>query len=405
MSFLTLVAKVEAEPAARDVLLDAMLCATKTFNGMIYALRQEYEQTGNNKLSRQNLNKILKTLPRAKGYYSLSAQATRDEVLGAYQSYFALKKTGYETARPPGFRRKNSYSGLRYYEGYGVRLMGDQLTLSLGLSRLDGVRQVTVRIQHRPDFVYRKVVNVLLTYDTANGMEAHLVVEVEDGQAKGKRKAAVDLGETQSISAMFDDGTNLLYSGREIKAIRRYWQKVRAKVKPPTAENRKKSRRYRQIERKESRQVHHLLHILSKDFVERCSQAGVDTIAIGKLTGIREKINYGERLNQRLHAWPFAKLTNMIAYKAKRQGILTIQVEEAHSSQTCHACRKVAKSNRRTRGSYACHCGWQAHADVNASANLFQSAFQVSPLKGSSGDVTSPAVVSLITRRHTVCEA
>lgn len=405
MSYLTLVAKVVAEPSARDVLLDAMLCATKTYNGLIYTLHQEYEQTGKNRVSKQNLNKILKTLPRAKAYYSLSVQATRDEVLGAYQSYFALKKAGYENARPPGFRRKNTYSGLRYYDGYGVTLNGNQLTLSLGLSRLDGVRQVTVQIQYRTDVVFRKVVNVLLTYDRSNGMEAHLVVEVEDGQAKGTRKVAVDLGETQAISAMFDDGTDLLYSGREIKAIRRYWQKVRTKVKPPTADNRKKSQRYRQIEHKEARQVNHLLHLISKDFVERCSQAGVDTIAIGELTGIREKIDYGERLNQRLHAWPFAKITNMIAYKAKRQGIQIIHLSKVYSSQTCHTCHKVAKSNRKTRGSYACHCGWQVHADANASANLFQSAFQVSPLKGSSGDVASPAVVSLITRRHMICKA
>src|SRR5512138_3766722 len=129
MSYLTLVAKVEAEPADREVLLDAMLCATKTYNGLIYTLRQEYDRTGETRLSRQNLNKILKTLPRAKGYYSLSVQATRDEVLGAYQSYFALKKAGYETARPPGFRRKNSYSGLRYYDKYGIKLDGNQLTL------------------------------------------------------------------------------------------------------------------------------------------------------------------------------------------------------------------------------------------------------------------------------------
>jgi IS605 OrfB family transposase len=405
MSYLTLVAKVEADPAAREVLLDAMLSGTKVYNGLIWELRQEYEQTGKSKISKQNLNKILKTLPRAKAYYSLSVQATRDEVLGAYQSYFALKKAGYADARPPGFRRKNSYSGLRYYDGYGVTLNGNRLNLSLGLSRLDGVRQVTVCIQYRADVVFRRLVNVLLTYDTSHGMEAHLVVEVKDGQANGTRKVAVDLGETQAISAMFDDGTNLLYSGREIKAIRRYWQKVRAKVKPPTAENCKKSRRYHQIERKESRQVHHLLHLISKDFVERCSQAGVDTIAIGELIGIRKKIDYGERLNQRLHAWPFAKLTNLITYKAKRYGIQIIKVDEAYSSQTCHACRKVAKSNRKTRGSYACVCGWHAHADVNASANLFQSAFQVSPLKGSSGDVASPAVMSLITRRHMVCKA
>lgn len=92
----------------------------------------------------------------------------------------------------------------------------------MGLSCLDGNREVTVRVQYRADVVFRQLVNVLLAYDTANGMEAHLVVEVEDEPANGTRKVAVDLCETQAISAMLDDGTNLLYSGREIKAIRRY---------------------------------------------------------------------------------------------------------------------------------------------------------------------------------------
>ena len=405
MSYLSLVAKVEAGEDDKAVLLDAMLSATKVYNGLIWELRREYEQSGKSRVSRSNLNRILKGLPRARGYYSLSVQATRDEVIGAYRSYFALRKNGNKEVRPPGFRRKTRYSGLRYYDGYGFKVAGDFLTLSLGLRREDGVRQVRVRLQHRPGVEFRKVVSVLMTYDEKNGMEAHLVVDVEDGKAQGTRKVAVDLGETQAIAAIFDDGQGLLYSGREVKAIRRYWQKVRTKVKPPTVEKRRKSKRFRQIERKESRQVNHLLHLISKNFVERCNEAGVDTIAIGELTNIRQNIDYGDHLNQRLHAWPFAKIADMIEYKAQRYGIQVVKVCEAYSSQTCHACGQVARSNRKTRGSYSCSCGWHAHADINSCANLFQTAFHVSPLKRSSGDVASPAVLSLITRRHTVCIA
>jgi hypothetical protein len=40
------VAKVKTEPAVRNVLLDAMLSAIKMINGMIYALRQEYNKQG-----------------------------------------------------------------------------------------------------------------------------------------------------------------------------------------------------------------------------------------------------------------------------------------------------------------------------------------------------------------------
>jgi transposase len=69
-----------------------MLCATKVYNGLLWHLREEFKITGKTKVTRQHLNAILKTLPKAKEYYSLSVQATRDEVIQAYRSFFAVRK-------------------------------------------------------------------------------------------------------------------------------------------------------------------------------------------------------------------------------------------------------------------------------------------------------------------------
>lgn len=216
-------------------------------------------------------------------------------------------------------------------------------------------------LQMRQDVAYRRVVNLLLTYDKEQGLCAHLVVEIAAQRSLGNRKAAVDLGETQAVTAIFDDGTTLMYSGRLIKSIRRYWQKVRTRVKPPTATNKRKSRRFRQIEHNESRQVQHLLHILTADFVRRCWLAGVATIAVGDLTGIRERMDYADELNQRLHAWPFRKIVQMMTYKASLYGMQVTEVSEAYTSQTCHACAEVKRSNRICRGVYSCGCGWHTH--------------------------------------------
>lgn len=404
MAILTLKGKLVAGEQEEAVLKDAMFCATKVYNGLLWHLRQEFEKTGKTDVSKKNLNRILKLLPRAKGYYSLSVQATRDEVIQAYYSFFALRQAGRTQHQMPGFRHKTKYSPLRYYEGYGFKLDGEKLTLSLGTSRKDGVRSVTVTLQVRPDITYKRIVNLLITYDKDSGLCAHLVVEVEATKPLGTRKVAVDLGETQAITAVFDDGTALLYSGRLIKSIRRYWQKVRTKVKPPTAENKHMSRRFKQIASKESRQVEHLLHVMTSHFVRYCYLSGVDTIAIGDLTGIREQIDYGAKLNQRLHAWPFRKIADMITYKAKLFGIQVIQVNEAYSSKTCHACGEVNKANRKHRGLYTCKCGWHVHADVNGAANIFLRVFNVSPLTRSSGCVAHPVVLSIRLGWHTVHE-
>lgn len=381
-----------------------MYCATKVYNGLLWHLRQEYEATGKANISRKNLNRILKKLPRAKGYYSMSAQLTRDEVREAYRAFFVLRKKGLTQHHAPGFRRKSFLSPLKYVQS-GFKVEGDAVTLSLGTSREDGVRQVSFRISHRPGLKYDRVRELFITYDKLSGrLEARLVVEVTASQVPGTGKVAVDIGETVLLAAAFGTGETLLYSGRLIKAARRYWQKVRAKVKPPAKEQPHMSRRYRQIARKERRQVEHLLHIITSHFIRECIRRGIGEIVLGDLTGIREEIDWGTRMNQRLHAWPYRKVISMLRYKAALSNIAVKEVTEDGTSITCHACGTEKASNRKTRGLYRCRCGWSAQADVNAALNIYERAFKVSPVKGSSGLVARPVVLSFQVDRHTVHE-
>jgi len=145
-----------------------MFCATKVYNGLLWYLRKEYEETGRVDISRKNLNRILKELPRAKGYYSMSVQLTRDQVREAYKSFFELKKKGLKQHEAPGFRRKNCLSPLKYVQS-GFKVKGDKVTLSLGTSREDGVRQVSFRISHRPGVEYELVRELSITYDKVSG--------------------------------------------------------------------------------------------------------------------------------------------------------------------------------------------------------------------------------------------
>lgn len=398
MPLITLKAQVHADPQTEAVLKDAMFCATKVYNGLLWHLRKEYKETGKVNISRKNLNRILKELPRAKGYYSMSVQLTRDEVREAYRSFFALKKKGLTQHEAPGFRRKNCLSPLKYVQS-GFRVDGDRVTLSLGTSREDGVKQVSFRISHRPDIEYERVRELSITYDEVSGqIEARLVVEVKARENSGTGRVAVDLGETVLMACAFDDGTVMLYSGRLVKAIRRYWQKVRASLQ-------RNSRRWGQVAHREKKQVEYLLHIATSHLIAECVRRSVKEIAIGNLNGIRESIDYGDRLNQRLHAWPYRKLINMLKYKGALVGILVRDdTDEEDTSITCHVCGKVAAFNRRHRGLYACSCGWRAQADVNGALNIFERAFQVSPVKGSSGRVARPAVVSYRLGWHGVAE-
>ena len=79
-------------------------------------------------------------------------------------------------------------------------------------------------------------------------------------------------------------------------------------------------------------------------------------------------------------------------------------VDERGTSRTCHACGMARESSRVYRGLYHCPWGWTAQADVNGALNIYEWAFQVSPVKGSSGRVARPVVLSFQAGWHTVHE-
>lgn len=126
MATRVVVAKINLSSQAEEILRSTMLSATKVYNGLLWNLRQEYEQTGKSKVTRSHLNKLLKELPRSKDYYSLAVQSTRDEVIGAYKSFFALKRNGHTEHNAPKFRRKAYLSPLKYLQS-GFKLNGNTL--------------------------------------------------------------------------------------------------------------------------------------------------------------------------------------------------------------------------------------------------------------------------------------
>ena len=68
-------------------------------------------------------------------------------------------------------------------------------------------------------------------------------------------------------------------------------------AKPPNAENNARAAASDRSSGRNPGRSSTCSHMMAGDFVRRCWLAGADTIAVGDLTGIRERIDYTDELN------------------------------------------------------------------------------------------------------------
>jgi putative transposase len=58
-----------------------------------------------------------------------------------------------------------------------------------------------------------------------------------------------------------------------------------------------------------------LLHKQSTRLIKTLHERRVGTVVVGDVTGIRERIDYGSKANQRLHQWAYSEFLRMIEYR------------------------------------------------------------------------------------------
>jgi len=128
----------------------------------------------------------------------------------------------------------------------------------------------------------------------------------------------------------------------------------------------------RVFENKEERYVHDQLHQVSRRIVEWVQQFESPLVVFEDLKHMRDSIDYGTRMNRRLHSLPFHKLRSFVAYKAAFEGIPSEEIDPAHTSQACSftECEHTARLNRRKKRFKCNACGRQDHADRNAAVNI-----------------------------------
>ncbi|MFE5027531.1 RNA-guided endonuclease InsQ/TnpB family protein [Streptomyces sp. NPDC056656] len=166
--------------------------------------------------------------------------------------------------------------------------------------------------------------------------------------------------------ATTSDGTN--YQGRGLRRYR-YWcalKRAELQKKQTCSATRRLARR----SKKEQRHATHLNHRISKEIVSVAQRTGRG-IAVEELDGIRERVRLRRDQRGTLSSWPFYQLGQYLAYKAKRAGVVFLEVDARHTSQRCPRCGHTERANRPARDHFCCRrCGLAGPADVVAGVNV-----------------------------------
>jgi putative transposase len=190
---------------------------------------------------------------------------------------------------------------------------------------------------------------------------------------KSTKVAAVDLGEIHPM-VIADEVNTDIYNGRLLRSYRQYQNKLKAKLSKLIDQKKRGSKRRKKLIKSKQKQlakiknqIKDIEHKLTSKAVSTLQERGVQTLVIGDVRDIRKHLDYGKKVNQKLHQWNFGSIRQKLEYKCAKIGIQTELISEEYTSQMCLSCRKKNKPKNRN---YLCSCGFSWHRDGLGSANI-----------------------------------
>ena len=260
---------------------------------------------------------------------------------------------------------------------YDLRVMSLRGNL-LSLSATRGEKRQRILLPDIPDWFDRRYpersLNAAKLVLNPDGRSASIMLIyrlpqstlVEQGDVLG-----VDLG--QHSLFMDSRGGEISYS--HMQGVKRRYAHNRKTLQEKGT--RSAHRRLKAMRHREERFIRNTNHRASKQLA---NTPNVSVIAFEDLTYIRRQARKstktGRARRNMLNQWPFSQLQEFTAYKAAQNGVMTMMVDPAYTSQKCNHCGYVDARNR-DRARFDClRCGHSDNADHNAALNIRDRAIQ-----------------------------
>ena len=205
--------------------------------------------------------------------------------------------------------------------------------------------------------------HVTVTYEThqvASKVDAHTIVGVDVNE------------DCITLAAMSRDGSvkdSVVFEYPSVKEQRHEFFTKRKRMQKAT------QTAFETVVQTEERDSgHDCLQKVSRHVVEWVPQFNAPGIVCEDLTDMRDSIDYGTRMNRRLHSLPFTALQEMVSYKPAWNGIPSDEVDPEYTSQRCPRteCQHTERANRHKNRFKCTRCAFQDHSDWKAAVCVMQ---------------------------------
>lgn len=162
-----------------------------------------------------------------------------------------------------------------------------------------------------------------------------VVYEIKENKPKqNQRIASIDLGLNNLATVVTNDGDNpILISGKKIKSINQYYNKITSKKKSLLPYNVFTSKSLDRLWLKRNNKISYEIHKITKFLANYFDERDVSKVIIGNNSGWKSGINLGKRNNQNFVNIPYSKFINQLTYKCQMLGITVITREESYTSK------------------------------------------------------------------------
>ncbi len=162
---------------------------------------------------------------------------------------------------------------------------------------------------------------------------------------------------------------------RKQRSAEKARRRSRASGKPMSNRGRRVCGQLKKLQRRKKRRRENANHQASRKLADSAHTVVLEDLDIANMTKSAKgtaaepgrNVKQKAGLNREILNTGWGQLERNLDYKAGR----VVNVDAAHTSQTCSSCGHISKENRRTQAKFKCvACGFKANADHNAALNI-----------------------------------